>query len=285
MSISNITNLIRLIALDLDGTVFNEKKEITSGVRHAILTAIKHNIIVMPATGRPEAGLPEAFLEIPGVRYALTSNGARIIDIHTRNTVYEDKLPLSQAIQVLDYMASHGYIPDIYIDGEVFIERSAYQQVLKNFDLGGLLPYFLKSRQPVENLREYIIKKGKDVEKINLMIQEQEIKELLIKELHTIAPFSISAGLSINIEITSPTVNKGTAILKFGEQLGIKREQIMACGDNSNDLAMIKAAGIGVAMGNATKEIKEAANFITKTNEEDGVAFAIQKFLTEAGIL
>lgn len=278
--INNITNSIRLIALDLDGTVFNEKKEITPGVRSAILSALARNIIVMPATGRPEAGLPEAFLEIPGIQYALTSNGARIIDIHTRKTVYEDKMPLSQALLVFDYMAGYGYIPDIYIDGEVFVERTAYEQVLKNFDLGGLLPYFLKSRQPVENLREFIINKGNDVEKINLMIQEQDKRQEIIEGLLAIDSLSVTAGLSVNIEVTSPTVNKGAAIVKFGEQLGIKREQIMACGDSSNDLDMIKAVGIGVAMGNATEEVKAAASFITKTNEEDGVAYAIQT-LTE----
>lgn len=270
---------IRLIALDLDGTTFNEKKEITPAVRSAIIEALQQNVIVMPATGRPEAGLPEAFLEIPGVQYALTSNGARIIDIHTKKAVYEDKMPLSQGIEILDYMAGHGCIPDVYIDGEVFVERTAYEQVLKNFDLGGLLPYFLKSRQPVENLREYILQKGKDIEKINLMIQEQEKRHAMIRELKERTSLSISSGLSTNIEITSATVNKGTAIVNFGKQLGIAREEIMACGDSGNDLDMIKAAGLGIAMGNATEEIKTAADDITGSNEEDGVAAAIIKFV------
>jgi hypothetical protein len=270
---------IRLIALDLDGTTFNEKKEITPGVRSAIISALEQDVIVMPATGRPESGLPEAFLEIPGVKYALTSNGARIIDIHTKEAVYEDKMPLSQALLVLDYMAKEGYIPDFYIDGEVFVERSAYEQVLKTFDLGGLLPYFLKSRQPVENLREYVMKKGKPVEKINLMIQEQDKKASIIKGLRRLSSLSISSGLSTNIEVTSPTVNKGSAILGFAAQLGITKSEIMACGDSSNDLDMIKAVGLGVAMKNADKEIKTAASFITKSNEEDGVAYAIQKFV------
>lgn len=150
------------------------KKEITPNVRSAIRNAIRQDMIVMPATGRPESGLPDAFLNIPGVRYALTSNGARILDLPAKKAIYEDKLPLSEALRILDYMAGQGYLPDVYIDGEVFVERAAYQQVLKNFDLGGLLPYFLKSRQPVDHLREYIIAKGKDVEKINLMIKEPE---------------------------------------------------------------------------------------------------------------
>lgn len=270
---------IRLIALDLDGTVFNEKKEITPAVRSAIIAALKQKIIVMPATGRPEAGLPESFLQIPGVQYALTSNGARIIDISAGHAVYEDKMPLREALKVLDYMADCGCIPDVYIDGEVFVERTAYEHVLKTFDLGGLLPYFLKSRQPVENLREFMIKKGNDVEKINLMIQEQDKRKAMMQELHDLTRLSISSGLSINIEITSPTVNKGTAIVNFGKQLGISREQIMACGDSGNDLDMIKAAGLGVAMGNADKEIKAIADYITRSNEKDGVAYAIRKFI------
>lgn len=276
---STTTSHIRLIALDLDGTVFNEKKEITPAVRSAICSAIACNIIVMPATGRPIVGLPEDFLTIPGVTYALTSNGTRIINIHTKETIFEDTLPLSQALLILDYLAEYNYIPDVYINGEVFVERTAYEQVLKNFDLGGLLPYFLKSRQAVKHLREYVEKKGKNVEKIHLMIQDQEKKQEIMQNLCHLLPVSVSSGLSNNIEITSKTVNKGASLLKFGEQLGIKREQIMAFGDSSNDLDMIKAAGIGVAMGNADKEIKAAANFITKTNEEDGVAYAIKTLL------
>ena len=269
---------IRLIALDLDGTVFNEKKEITLTVRSAIADAILHDIIVMPATGRPEAGLPEEFLSIPGVKYALTSNGARIIDIHTKKAVYEDLMPLSDGLDILDYLENLGFIPDVYVDGEVFVEQTAYEEVLRTFDLGGLLPYFKKSRQPVEHLRSFIEKKGKKIEKINLMIQDMDRKQQITEELRHLTPFCIASGLPINIEITSPTVNKGAAILNFASQLGIRREQIMACGDAGNDIDMIRTAGLGVAMGNASEEIKAAADFITKSNEEDGVAFAIRKF-------
>jgi len=269
---------IRLIALDLDGTVFNDKKEITPCVQQTICTAISRGILVMPATGRPEAGLPEEFLSLPGVQYALTSNGARILDIHTKKVVYEDLIPLQKTLQIIDFMAERGYIPDIYINGEVFVQKDAYEKVLKEVNLGSLLPYFLKSRQPVDNLRSFIKAHGKDAEKLNLMIENPVQKEALKTELHRLSDIAIFSGLPNNIEITAPTVNKGDALLAFGRQLDIKKEEIMACGDSGNDLDMIRAVGLGIAMGNASEQIKSAASYITKTNEEDGVAYAIQKF-------
>ncbi len=270
---------IRLIALDLDGTVFNDKKEITPAVRSAIIAALEKGVIVMPATGRPEAGLPEAFLEIPGVTYALTSNGARIINIHTHEAVYKDTMPLPLALSIVDYLAEKGYVPDVYIDGSVFTEKEAFEHVLKTVDLGGLLPYFKKSRQPVENLRKFMETLGNDVEKINLMVPDPDIQNMIRNDLKHSSSIAIASGLPINLEITSATVNKGAALVRFGKQLGIRREQIMACGDSGNDLDMIREAGLGIAMENASKEAKAVSDYITKSNEEDGVAFAIQKFV------
>jgi len=87
------------------------------------------------------------------------------------------------------------------------------------------------------------------------------------------------SGVPTNLEITMATADKGNGMIKLGEYLGITREEIMTCGDSENDMAMIVAAGFGVAMANGTDEVKEAANYITSSNEEDGVAEVIEKFV------
>ena len=95
---------IRMVGLDLDGTVFNNNKEISTHTRSVLKEAIHQGCIVLPATGRPEIGLPGAFLEIPGVEYALTSNGARIIRIPSGETVYEELIPCEVALHVIGVM-------------------------------------------------------------------------------------------------------------------------------------------------------------------------------------
>ncbi len=95
---------ILMVGLDLDGTVFNNNKEITAHTRNVLEEAIRQGCVVLPATGRPEIGLPKAFLEIPGVEYALTSNGARIIRIPSGETVYEELIPWDVTLQVIEVM-------------------------------------------------------------------------------------------------------------------------------------------------------------------------------------
>ena len=113
-------------------------------------------------------------------------------------------------------------------------------------------------------------------EKDGILLWEKEIRERLSKEFPDCA---VVKGVPTNLEITDEQATKGNAILKLGELLGISREEIMVCGDSQNDMEMIKAAGLGVAMGNAMPEVKKAADYITLSNEEDGVAAAIEKFV------
>ena len=103
------------------------------------------------------------------------------------------------------------------------------------------------------------------------------------KELETEPDLELVGSLKYNIEINAAGVNKGTGLVNLGRLLGIRREEIMACGDGDNDTVMLREAGFGVAMGNAEEQVKEAADYITLTNEEEGVAEAIEKFVLRGG--
>ena len=123
---------IRMVGLDLDGTVFNNNKEITTHTRSVLKEAIHQGCIVLPATGRPEIGLPGAFLEIPGVEYALTSNGARIIRIPSGETVYEELIPWEVALQVIEVMkqwAGESCNWETYFAGNIYVEEETYHFV------------------------------------------------------------------------------------------------------------------------------------------------------------
>ena len=115
------------------------------------------------------------------------------------------------------------------------------------------------------------------------LFADMEEREAAWRELEREPDLELVGSLRYNIEINAAGVNKGTGLVNLGRLLGIKREEIMACGDGDNDTVMLREAGFGVAMGNAEEQVKEAADHITLTNEEEGVAEAIEKFVLRGG--
>ena len=272
---------ICMIGLDLDGTVYNEAKEITPGVRQAIQDAIAQGVVVLPATGRPFGGLPEAFLKIPGVRYALTSNGAAVVDLESHERIYEACMDQELAAKVISVMLEFDGLAEAYMDGKCYTDKRNYENA-SNFSLvpAGLLAYIRASRIPKEQLAAFVRQQEHPVEKLHMIFGDTHTRDRAFKHIKGRFPdLNITNASSFNMEINSPTCNKGSSLLALGKILGIPRSQIMACGDSGNDYPMICAAGFSVAMGNAEERIKAAADVVTKSNEEDGVAWAIRQYV------
>ncbi|ROR30815.1 hypothetical protein EDD66_102471 [Mobilisporobacter senegalensis] len=271
---------IKLIGLDLDGTVFNEKKQISDRTINAISKAIEKGVTVIPATGRPYGGLPNEFTSIPGVRYALTANGSSIIDLMEKKVIYSNLIDVKAALDIIDELLTFDAIIDIFIDGTGYSPKSSISCVRDYMHTEEMADYFIKTRLFYDNdAKTFIRDMDQPIEKIQLLFKDISKKEKASEILKAHSDFAFTSALTNNIEINSVTANKGDGLLGLGTHLGIKREQIMACGDSYNDYEMIKSAGLGIAMGNATKDIKEIADFITLTNEEDGVAYAIEKYI------
>ena len=114
---------IRLVALDLDGTVFNDKKEITPRTLAAIRNAVARGVAVLPATGRTASGIPAAFTSIPGVRYALTSNGASVVDLQTGQQLVKQPFATADALKIYDILARDGGMMSIFIGGKSYTTR------------------------------------------------------------------------------------------------------------------------------------------------------------------
>lgn len=273
---------IAMIGLDLDGTVYNNAKEITPGVKAAIRDAIDQGVVVLPATGRPKGGLPADFLAIPGVRYALTSNGAVVIDLKNGRPVYEKCMEKTQAMQIISTMLRFEGLTEAYMDGRCYTDRKNYENE-KNFSHTppALLEYIRKTRVPVEDLAAFVAAQEHPVEKLHMIFGDMQVRSRAFEEMRRRYPYlNITSASSFNMEINAAGCDKGSSLVALGEILGISRSAIMACGDSGNDLPMLEAAGFAVAMGNATEKIKAAADFVTKSNEEDGVAYAIRRFVT-----
>lgn len=270
---------IKLIALDLDGTLLTNQKTITQRTKQVLSQAIKQGVIVMPATGRGLKAIPEEVGEIEGISYALTVNGAAVVEYKTGKVLYSDYLDYKTALEALDYGFTFDALPDIYIGGHAYSQKERLNNV--EHYMGSLTQkeMIVKSRIPVDDLREFVKSHQEKIEKVNVIFHDMSEREKAYEYWKKNENLTVTCSMDNNLELNSKTATKGKALLAFAKTLGISPEEIMVCGDSNNDFEMIQMAGLGVAMGNAIEEIKQVANFITKTNEEDGVAYAVEQFV------
>lgn len=269
---------IKMIGLDLDGTLLTSNKELTEYTIEILKRAIEEGIIVLVATGRPYTGIPEQLRKFPGMRYALTSNGARIIDTWENKVLIEKLFPVDSAKKALEIFDKYDTLQEVYFDGQGYAEAEKLNMAEKYHQNPAMWKYIRTTRKPVHSLNEIIAKEKRAMDKVQAIFADQEEMELAWAELSKIEEFEIVSSLGYNIEINAAGVNKGTGLVELGKLLGIQREEIMACGDGDNDEAMLREVGFGVAMANATDFVKAAADYITETNDEEGAAKAIERF-------
>ena len=271
--------MIRLIAFDLDDTLLTSDKQVTDHTKAVLRAAADRGVILMPATGRPFYAVPETVKALPMVRYLLTSNGAAIWDKEAESVVCSDYIPYETACHVLDLIHGADVLTEFYSMGRSYACKEGYEKALHVWQR---IPEAFKKdlvryRQPVDDLETRIISGAYPIEKFRLTFGDPVLQEKLTKELMDMGGLKIVHGASYNIELNTPTGNKGHALRAFADMKGISIEEVMAFGDSENDLTMLAAAGTGVAMGNALPELKAAADMLTLTNDEDGVAAAIEK--------
>lgn len=269
---------IKMIGLDLDGTLLNTKKELTDHTRRVLTEAIDAGILVLMATGRPFTGIPEELRTFPGIHYALTSNGARVLDTDHNKILIEQLLPLESARKALHIFEKYDTLSEIYFDGQGYADAAKLDNVGKYHHDPNMWNYVRTTRIAVPDIRDVIAKENRSMDKVQALFADMEERAAAWKELSEFKELELVGSLSYNIEINAAGVNKGTALVALGEMLGIPRESIMACGDGDNDVHLLQEVGFGVAMANAQPQVKEAADHITASNDEDGVARAIEEF-------
>lgn len=274
---------IRLIALDMDGTLFNNQSEISKTDQHTIRKAAENGITVVIATGRPYVGLPAELLYSIGVRYAITANGAAIYRLPIKECIYSDGMSTELVCPLLCQLQKKDIHMDAFIDGASYSQTSC-QPKIDLLDIPVSLRHYIKStRTFTDDLADFIQKDGRDVQKVvlnfyplsNGTFQSRESVKALLNSTPQIT--CLSGGYH-NLEFTKAGTTKGSALLYLCELLGLLPEQTMACGDTQNDMEILKTAGIGVAMENAGADVKDIADYITLSNEECGVSHAIRQF-------
>lgn len=274
---------IKMIGLDLDGTLLNSKKELSSYTADVLEQVMEAGVHIVISTGRPITGIPKELLAFSKMRYIITSNGGRIIDLVEDKVIYENPVPYDTALEVLEIVSEYDTLKEVYFNGQGYVNRSeleAMEHFVKNQPVR---EYILNTRLPVDNIWDKMESmKPKGLDKVHAIFADEEEVEKARARLQALGKVVISGSIGSNLEMNAPGVHKGEGLLKLGELLGVSCEEIMACGDGGNDLEMIKTVGFGVAMSNATAEVRAAADYITCSNDEDGVAKVIEKYVLNA---
>lgn len=268
-----------IIALDLDGTLLNSKKELSEGNLAALKKAADEGWEIVPTTGRFYGGMPDFIRGLPFVHYAITINGAYVEDLLEGNEIYTAEMPYKQAIDIMKYLDKLPVIYDCYMDNDAFMTEALKAKVDEIVENPRIRKMFYDLRKPVPELKEFLENRVQDVQKIQFFTKDADLRLHLLEELPKVFEnIAVSSSSPQNIEINQAKATKGLALIALAEYLGLDRSKTIAMGDGLNDISMLEEAGIGIAMANGCDEALDAADWVTSHCDEDGVAKAIEKY-------
>lgn len=270
---------IRMIALDLDGTTFNSKGQLTERTKNTLEAAAAKGVYVVVSTGRSYNSLPPAIKEVEGIAYAITSNGAHINDISTGKAIYDDYIHPENIERIIAIVQKYRCGLEVFIDGQAYIDEPTYRDIEVNGCEFRNAEYILWSRKPIEDIASLMRENKHKIENCNFCFDGVDKLEEARAEIEAIPDATITSSFKNNLEIGGAKTSKKTALLELMKDFDIKKEELMCCGDAPNDIQMMQLAGLGVAMGNAWGGTKDHADYVTDTNDNDGVAKAIEKFV------
>ena len=275
---------IKLIALDLDGTLLDSEKRLSERNRAALERAAAKGVHVVPTTGRFFGMMPEAIRALPFVRYAITVNGAQVYDRETDTALARAEIPVATAIAAMEVLDGFDCIYDCYQENWGWMTDAMQRKADRYAPDAHYLRMIREFRKPVPELKAHLAAKGADVQKVMCFARDAADLPTIQGALAARFPeLVLTRSTPNNVEINHALAHKGEAMRRLAEALGFGLESCMAFGDGLNDLTMVRDAGLGVAMANAAPEVLAAAKYTTLSNDDDGVAAAIERFLAREG--
>ena len=267
----------KIIVLDLDGTLTNRDKVVTPKTKEALMKAQDMGKIVVLASGRPTPGVIPLARELKLREhggYILSFNGGMIVSCKTGETVFSSQLPVEINEKVMDLAAEYRVDIMTYEGDKIIASNASYQYIALE---SRVCHMEVKEISQVEDMKKYvtfpvpkfILTDDGDY----LVTVEPKVKVALGKN------YSVYRSDPYYLEVLPKGIDKARSLERFLEVTGYRREEMIACGDGYNDLSMIRFAGLGVAMENGVLPVRQAADYITLSNNDDGVAHVVEKFM------
>ena len=271
---------IQLVAIDLDGTLLNRQKKITPRNLRALEAVRQKGILIVPVTGRPWAGIPPEVMALPGIRYTVTSNGATIRDHVEKKVLLEHHLDMDLSLDILARTAHFDMVREVCRDGIGYMEQGDFDILRARYEGTAMLDYLLATRRVVPGtLPDFIREAGVPVEELYFLTNSRESKVELRSFLTGTPGIGFANPFPNDLEVMSDGIDKGVGLRWLTDYLNIPLSETMAIGDEGSDLPMLEEAGLSVAMANGASFVRKAADFVTASCDEDGVAIALEKYL------
>lgn len=283
---------IKLIAMDLDGTALVDDSHMSEAVQKAIADAARAGVQCVIASGRPRSSIPNELLSLPGIRYAITSNGAEIYKTSAPSGVFvmqrihavTMKPSMEEAIlQVTEpYYRTGRLMYETFINGEAYAAKQYIEDPVA-YGINPLYRHYVQStRFTVEDMPSFIRSHQKDILGLDMVVGDRVLHDQMHEILEPISAkehFYLTWSVRNRLECGNGDAGKDHALCWMMQYLGCNVDQTASFGDAGNDIPMIKAAGYGIAVANASPDCLAAADYRTASNLEDGVAKGIYEIL------
>lgn len=270
---------IKLIASDLDGTLLTDKKELSPETRKALAMAAAQGIYIVPTTGRSFESIPDMIREYPGIEYLITANGGAVYSAKEKKRVYQCILRPESVEAAIAVRKRENLVMEVVVDGIPYAEEDYVRDPLPYLATEYGAKYIKATRTPVKDILQFATDHADKLDSISFVCSYEDRNRLYTSLEDEIPDIYVTSSVSNLLEIGHKDAGKGRTLRWLLDRLGISPEEAMAFGDADNDSSMLEAVKYGFAMGNATENCKRSAAYVTGTNEEDGVAKAILKFL------
>ena len=266
----------QIIATDLDGTSLCDNVRMSERTYAMFQRAQASGIQVVIVTGRSVCYLRE--MDLPDYRYAICSNGVVVMDMLRNKAVYKDYFTPQEALTAWEIIRGRGAFVELSMENDVVVEQKDFDRYAGHPLLSFMKDYYAAGKMHVVPDMDSFIRANLDnIEKFTMLRSGQEITEAIRRDLNACGLFETRAGYEVDVMAIPRRTNKGRALLALADTLGVPHEAVYAFGDGKNDIAMLQAAGCGVAMGNAPDFVKAEADCVCGRCDEDGLAEFLEK--------
>lgn len=275
---------IRLIVSDVDGTLVNNKKKITPGTMAAVTKAQAAGIRFAIASGRAWGEMDEILTTLPMVEDFICSNGALVVHYHEGKeaTLFRESFSREQTRAILMALKDVDVYIEAYSGSHIYGEEACVSH-FSDYVSDTIAPLIMATRQMVPHMVDYVLEKQLPIEKVQIFYGTEGKKQQAKRLVEELGMFTVIESSEGNLEFVLPQISKGRAVKALADSMGITAAQVMTIGDSNNDLSMLTYAGTSFAMASGEDTAKQAAKYITASNEEDGVAQAIYTVLARQG--
>ena len=268
---------IRLIALDLDDTTLGSDSHLAPETEKALKRAVKAGIEVVVASGRAFKALPAEVLGIGGISYAITTNGASIEHVPDGRRIMSLSLKPGSVMRILELFGSERL--EAFVDGQPYCDAEYAADPLRYGCAPAYVEYVRTTRKPVADMHGFILQNIDRLDSIDVLSKPGAHHDELRKKAGMLENVYVTSSSPRLVEISDADAGKGAALKRLCAMLGVPAEHTAAFGNGDNDADMLRFAGLGVAVKNASKSCLEAADYVCSSNDELGVAQMINKIV------